>query len=72
MDVNAVLKVLLTSLFYQYATSVVATPWEVGKTLLQVQWVPRDADVSTQTSAVDLEEEEEVRSNIYLSSPCRY
>lgn len=72
MDVNAVLKVLLTSLFYQYATSVVATPWEVGKTLLQVQWVPRDADVSMQTSAVDLEEEEEVRSDIYLSSPCRY
>ena len=32
----------LSYVFIKYATSAVALPWEVGKTLLQVQWVPRD------------------------------
>jgi fusion and transport protein UGO1 len=34
---------LLVAGFTQYASTAIAMPWEVGKTLLQVQWVPRDA-----------------------------
>lgn len=29
--------------FLQYSSTAIAMPWEVGKLLLQVQWVPRDA-----------------------------
>lgn len=37
------LKTLVASAFLQYTTTAIAIPWEVGKLLLQVQWVPRDA-----------------------------
>lgn len=33
----------LTRVLVKYASTAVALPWEVGKTLLQVQWVPRDS-----------------------------
>lgn len=43
--VNAVdlLKTLAASAVLQYTSSAIAMPWEVGKMLLQVQWVPRDS-----------------------------
>lgn len=44
LDVSIVLQGLLASALLQYATTAVSIPWEVGKTLLQVQWVPRNAD----------------------------
>lgn len=45
-------------------------PWEVGKLLLQVQWVPREGvePLSTQTSQPEEEDEEEVVST--LLGPC--
>jgi fusion and transport protein UGO1 len=43
--VNAtnLLKTLVASAVLQYTSTAIAMPWEVGKLLLQVQWVPRDA-----------------------------
>ncbi|KAG7450194.1 mitochondrial carrier [Guyanagaster necrorhizus] len=43
--INAVdlFKTLAASAVLQYASSAIAMPWEVGKMLLQVQWVPRDS-----------------------------
>jgi mitochondrial fusion and transport protein UGO1 len=39
----------------QYTTTAMIMPFEVGKTLLQVQWVPRDAE---NLPEADVEEEE--------------
>jgi fusion and transport protein UGO1 len=38
------LKTLIASAVLGYTTTAIAMPWEVGKCLLQVQWVPRDAE----------------------------
>ena len=43
-NVSLVLQGLVASALLQYATTAVSIPWEVGKTLLQVQWVPRNAE----------------------------
>ena len=51
----------MASLLYQYAITLVSNPWEVGKILMQVQWVPRDADATIPLNAVYSDEEEEVR-----------
>ena len=37
------LKAACASAVLTYASGVVEVPWEVGRTLLQVQYVPRDA-----------------------------
>lgn len=37
-----VIKALGASVVLQYTSSAIAMPWEVGKLLLQVQWVPQD------------------------------
>ena len=48
----------------------VAIPWEIGKVLLQVQWVPRDTEVAEEDEDVrPLEEHNEddaVRSPVLL------
>ncbi|KAF8922233.1 mitochondrial carrier domain-containing protein [Mucidula mucida] len=43
--INAVelLRALAASAVLQYTSSAIAMPWEVGKMLLQVQWIPREA-----------------------------
>ena len=61
VDIRAFAQGLLTAALLQYATSAVIVPWEVGKTLLQVQWVPQD--VEARLAAKDEEEEEEVCSS---------
>jgi hypothetical protein len=38
------LRILVASVALGYTTTAIAMPWEVGKCLLQVQWVPRDAE----------------------------
>ncbi|KAJ6575506.1 mitochondrial carrier domain-containing protein [Mycena sp. CBHHK59/15] len=43
IDPIHLLKTLAASAILQYTSSAIAMPWEVGKLLLQVQWVPRDA-----------------------------
>lgn len=45
----------LAHVLIKYASTAVALPWEVGKTLLQVQWVPRD----TQSTDTQLPEDGE-------------
>lgn len=52
------LKALLASAFLQYTTTAIAMPWEVGKVLLQVQWVPQSLD-----SQLDEPEEDEYDDN---------
>ncbi|KAI0274869.1 mitochondrial carrier domain-containing protein [Gloeopeniophorella convolvens] len=43
VDLGLLLKTLVASAVLEYSTSAIAMPWEVGKCLLQVQWIPRDA-----------------------------
>jgi len=38
-----IFKSLVASFVLQYTSTAIVMPWEVGKLLLQVQWVPRDA-----------------------------
>ena len=38
----------------QYTSTAIAMPWEVARTLLQVQWIPKESELDT-----DVEEEEE-------------
>lgn len=59
LDVKALLVGLFTSALLQYATTAVAVPWEVGKTLLQVQWIPRDVDTIPLRDYVKEQDEEE-------------
>lgn len=44
LEFGLVLKTLIASALLGYTTTAIAMPWEVGKCLLQVQWVPRDAE----------------------------
>ena len=44
LDLGFVFKMLIASAALGYTTTAIAMPWEVGKCLLQVQWVPRDAE----------------------------
>ncbi|KAI9511782.1 mitochondrial carrier [Russula earlei] len=44
LDLGLFLKTLFASTVLGYTTTAIAMPWEVGKCLLQVQWVPRDAE----------------------------
>lgn len=64
LDVKALAVGLVTSGLLQYATTAIAVPWEVGRTLLQVQWIPRDIeDLPARdfaTAPKESEEEEEV------------
>jgi mitochondrial fusion and transport protein UGO1 len=43
IDPGELAKTIVASAILQYASTAIANPWEVGKLLLQVQWVPRDA-----------------------------
>ncbi|KIP06926.1 hypothetical protein PHLGIDRAFT_127964 [Phlebiopsis gigantea 11061_1 CR5-6] len=60
LDVKALIVGLFTSALLQYATTAVAVPWDVSKTLLQVQWIPRDLDT---IPAREVEYEDEDESN---------
>lgn len=65
LDLGLLLKTLIASAVLGYTTTAIAMPWEVGKCLLQVQWVPRDA------GQVDDTEEpvtEEVAEEVYAMS----
>lgn len=61
------LKALLASAFLQYTTTAIAMPWEVGKVLLQVQWVPKHLEASDLELELELELEEEEEDNDELS-----
>ena len=55
------LKWLIASAVLGYTTTAIAMPWEVGKCLLQVQWVPRDAEQVDDSEPLTEEVAEEVR-----------
>ena len=50
-------KAFVASAVLQYTSNAIAMPWEVGKLLLQVQWVPRDAGEPEPPYAEDDHEE---------------
>ncbi|KAF8971459.1 mitochondrial carrier domain-containing protein [Flammula alnicola] len=43
VNVAQLFKAFVASAVLQYTSTAIVMPWEVGKLLLQVQWVPRDA-----------------------------
>ncbi|KAL0577598.1 hypothetical protein V5O48_004396 [Marasmius crinis-equi] len=59
---NSVLKSLVASVMLQYTSTAIAMPWEVARTLLQVQWVPNNSEGS-QDGADDEEEYEDEDSD---------
>lgn len=61
LDLGLFLKALIASAVLGYTTTAIAMPWEVGKCLLQVQWVPRDAEQADDSEPPIEEVAEEVR-----------
>ena len=51
---KAMFKALISSAFLQCTTTAIAMPWEVGKILLQIQWIPKEPEQ-------DVEEDETVQ-----------
>lgn len=60
LDVSLLFRSLVASALLQYSSTAMAMPLEVGKLLLQIQWVPKDA--LTQEPADEAEEEAETVS----------
>ncbi|KAJ3567157.1 hypothetical protein NP233_g6552 [Leucocoprinus birnbaumii] len=58
INASQLFKTVVASAFLQYTSTALVNPWEVGKLLLQVQWVPRDAG-EPQTEVEYVEEEYE-------------
>ena len=44
-EIGPLLRGATNFLIGQFSSTMVAIPWEIGKVLLQVQWVPRDTEV---------------------------
>lgn len=61
----ALFRAATASALLQYLSAVVENPWEVGKTLLQVQYVPRDID-ATEDLEPALEEEGDVSVAVFF------
>lgn len=59
LDVRLLLKTLVASAFLQYTSTALAMPFEVGKLLLQVQWVPRDLSLLEGRHALEDEIEDD-------------
>ncbi|TFK30389.1 mitochondrial carrier [Coprinopsis marcescibilis] len=52
-------KALVASAVLQYSSTAIVMPWEVGKLLLQVQWVPRDTGEPEVVQVENAEEDNE-------------
>ena len=59
MEIKLLLKGLIAGAVLQYTSTALAMPFEVGKLLLQVQWVPRDLSLLEGPTVVEEEYEEE-------------
>lgn len=59
IDIRLLLKTLVASAFLQYTSTALAMPLEVGKLLLQVQWVPRDLSLLEGHRSADQEVEDD-------------
>jgi fusion and transport protein UGO1 len=60
LDLGLLFKTLIASAALGYTTTAIAMPWEVGKCLLQVQWVPRDVEQVDEAEPATEEVAEEV------------
>ena len=67
-EVKLLLKGLIAGAVLQYTSTALAMPFEVGKLLLQVQWVPRDLSL-LEGPTVREEEYEEVEVINFLFIP---
>lgn len=78
VDVKLVLQGLVTAALSSYASQALTMPFEVGKTLLQVQWIPRDVGepIAGGPSTFDPADEEEEVCNrsviVYLVLCCSH
>ncbi|KAH9919100.1 mitochondrial carrier [Fomitopsis serialis] len=78
-DVKLVAQGLVTAALSSYASQALTMPFEVGKTLLQVQWVPRDiveAAAGVTLSMDPMDEEEElsdtsIDNDAYFADPSK-
>lgn len=57
IDVTEWLRTIVASAVLQYTSTAVGMPWEVATTLLQVQWVPRDAGEPVASDSANLEDD---------------
>lgn len=62
-------KAIVASAVLQYTSTALVNPWEVGRLLLQVQWVPRDAGEPEAEDDYIVEEQEEVVRALQNSFP---
>ena len=69
MEVKLLLKALIAGAVLQYTSTALAMPFEVGKLLLQVQWVPRDLSLleGSTVKEEEYEEEAEVIGFLFIS-----
>ena len=69
VDVKLLLKGLIAGAVLQYTSTALAMPFEVGKLLLQVQWVPRDLHLleGPTVKEEECEEEAEVMGFRFIS-----
>lgn len=64
-NMSLLFRSLVASALLQYSSTGIAMPLEVGKLLLQIQWVPRDTVVTRPESEEQIEEEEYVGIHSY-------
>ena len=69
MEVKLLLKSLIAGAVLQYTSTALAMPFEVGKLLLQVQWVPRDLTLLEGPTVIEEEYEEEAEVVKFLFVP---
>ncbi|KAG1810147.1 mitochondrial carrier domain-containing protein [Suillus plorans] len=62
LDVSLLLRSLVASALLQYTSTALVMPLEVGKLLLQIQWIPKDAPAPS-SQIYEEEEEEETLSD---------
>jgi len=59
VEIKLLIKSLIAGAVLQYTSTALAMPFEVGKLLLQVQWVPRDLSLLEGPTVIEEEYEEE-------------
>ena len=68
VEIKLLLKGLIAGAVLQYTSTALAMPFEVGKLLLQVQWVPRDLSLlgGPTVREEEYEEEAEVMASLFF------
>lgn len=64
LDVSLLLRSLFASALLQYTSTALVMPLEVGKLLLQIQWIPKDAPAPSSQIYEEEEEEETVGGHL--------